>query len=218
MAFGAMGAVLLVLAFRIAVRAAARRPTGVPPAERPPRLDLEAHLKRLGERERHVLAKLLRREPVTRDTIAAFEERLTLGDRVADRVATFGGSWTFIMLFLALMMMWMTYNADTDTPWDPFPFILLNLVLSCLAALQAPVIMMSQNRQATKDRLDAQNDYQVNIKAEMEVTALHLKLDELREQHLADLATAQRQQRDVLARIENEVRALRAHAAGRDPA
>jgi uncharacterized membrane protein len=218
-AIGVVGAVLLVATSRVAARAAARRhPPDVQPVEKHPFLDLEAHLKRLGEHERRVLTKLLRREPVSRDAIAAFEKRLPIGDRIADRVARFGGSWTFILLFLALMSVWMAYNTETQTPWDPFPFILLNLALSCLAAMQAPVIMMSQNRQAIKDRLDAQNDYQVNIKAEMEVTALHLKLDELREQHLADLATAQRQQREVLARIENELQALRAHLIGQTPA
>jgi uncharacterized membrane protein len=120
---------------------------------------------------------------------------------VADRVASFGGSWTFIVLFLAAMAAWMLDNVEAARPFDPYPFILLNLVLSCLAALQAPIIMMSQNRQASKDRLDAQHDYEVNPKAEMEIMALHLKLDELREQHLTALAVAQAEQTKLLERL-----------------
>ena len=124
-----------------------------------------------------MLAKLLRREAVSRDP-AEREEALTLGERVADRVASFGGSWTFIFLFLAAMAAWIALN-DSAGAFDPYPFILLNLILSCLAALQAPVIMMSQNRQVAKDRLQAQHDYEVNLKAEMEIIGLHAKLDDL---------------------------------------
>jgi uncharacterized membrane protein len=95
----------------------------------------------------------------------------------------------------------MLRNVETTAPFDPYPFILLNLVLSCLAALQAPVIMMSQNRQAAKDRMDAQHDYEVNLKAEMEIMALHLKLDELREQQWAALMSVQERQLDLLQRL-----------------
>ena len=139
--------------------------------------DLEAQIGRLGVVERFVLAKLLRREPVSRDP-AEREEAPTLGERVADRVASFGGSWTFIFLFLAAMAVWIDLNGSAGA-FDPYPFILLNLILSCLAALQAPVIMMSQNRQAAKDRLQAQHDYAVNLKAEMEIIGRHAKLDDL---------------------------------------
>jgi uncharacterized membrane protein len=107
---------------------------------------------------------MLRRTRVTRDPNVVFDERLTFGERLADRVAAFGGSWTFIIIFLAAIAVWMLRNAETAVPFDPYPFILLNLVLSCVAALQAPIIMMSQNRQAAKDRLDAQHDYEVNLK------------------------------------------------------
>ena len=104
---------------------------------------------------------------------------------MADRVAAFGGSWTFIILFVIIMVAWMIYNLVSPQKFDVFPFIFLNLVLSCLAALQAPVIMMSQNRQSDKDRLNAQLDYEVNLKiSEMEVMALHTKVDELRERNL----------------------------------
>jgi uncharacterized membrane protein len=150
--------------------------------------DLEAQIGRLGMVERFVLAKLLRRQPVSSDP-AERDEEPTLGERVADRVASFGGSWTFIFLFLAAMAAWIGFNASAGE-FDPYPFILLNLILSCLAALQAPVIMMSQNRQATKDRLEAQHDYEVNLKAEMEIIALHAKLDDLLAQIVAKLPPA----------------------------
>ena len=103
-----------------------------------------------------------------------------LGERLADRVATFGGSWRFLGSFAAIMLIWIFGNAVLlSRPFDPYPFILLNLVLSCLAAIQAPVIMMSQNRQAQKDRESARHDYAINLKAELEVHLLHEKLDHL---------------------------------------
>jgi uncharacterized membrane protein len=122
----------------------------------------------------------------------------TLGERVADRVAAFGGSWPFIGLFLLMMVVWMIFNSRSAKPWDPFPFILLNLVLSCLAALQAPIIMMSQNRQAIRDRLDAKNDYEVNVVAEQQVLEVHRKLDELRAIQITELLELQRQQMEIL--------------------
>lgn len=109
---------------------------------------------------------------VSRNVLEEEEEHLTLGQRVADRVAAFGGSWPFIFTFGAIMATWMMINILRLANFDPYPFILLNLVLSTLAALQAPVIMMSQNRQSSKDKLLAENDYQVNLKAEMEIAAL----------------------------------------------
>jgi CRP/FNR family transcriptional regulator, cyclic AMP receptor protein len=110
------------------------------------------------------------------------DEKMTVGERVADLVARFGGSWTFIISFGVFLALWMAINTAwlLAAPPDPFPYIFLNLILSCLAALQAPVIMMSQNRQATKDRLQADQDYQVNIKAEFAIQQLHRKLDEMR--------------------------------------
>src|SRR6478672_4963089 len=113
-------------------------------------------------------------------------------------IARFGGSWKFIILFLVIIVAWISYNviAIGKKEFDPYPFILLNLLLSCVAALQAPVIMMSQNRQAAKDRTDAQHDYEVNMKAEMEIVALHLKLDELREKQWNRLVEMQKQQLD----------------------
>ena len=109
---------------------------------------------------------------VSRNVLEEEEEGLTFGQRVADRVAAFGGSWPFIFVFGSVMVVWMGVNIVSLAHFDPYPFILLNLLLSTLAALQAPVIMMSQNRQSTKDKLLAQNDYQVNLKAEMEIEGL----------------------------------------------
>jgi len=110
---------------------------------------------------------------VSRNVLEEAEEKLTFGQRVADRVAAFGGSWPFIILFGSMMMVWMGSNIVLlSKPFDPYPFILLNLALSTVAALQAPIIMMSQNRQSSKDKLLAENDYQVNLKAEMEIEAL----------------------------------------------
>jgi len=109
---------------------------------------------------------------VSRNVLEEEEEGLTFGQRVADRVAAFGGSWPFIFVFGSVMVVWMGVNIVSLAHFDPYPFILLNLLLSTLAALQAPVIMMSQNRQSSKDKLLAENDYQVNLKAEMEIAAL----------------------------------------------
>jgi uncharacterized membrane protein len=162
--------------------------------------NLEARLARLTERERHVLDKVLHRRTVARDTVAEFEQNFTFGERVADRIASFGGSWPFIAIFLGGMAVWMSWNVERPTAFDPYPFILLNLVLSCLAALQAPIIMMSQNRMAAKDRVDARHDYEVNLKAEMEIMALHAKFDEL---HMRQLESIERIERWLAERTSS---------------
>lgn len=167
-------------------------------------MDSNALLKQmqeLSERERRVIGSWLKRKPVSLDINQQFREQLTIGQRLADQVATFGGSWTFIFLFLAGMAVWMLLNADEGSAFDPFPFILLNLILSCLAALQAPVIMMSQNRQASKDRLEAHYDYEVNMKAEMEIMDLHAKLDKLRDAQWSELIALQQRQVELLEEI-----------------
>jgi uncharacterized membrane protein len=111
-------------------------------------------------------------QQVSRNVLQEEEEHLTFGQRIADRVASFGGSWPFIIIFGLIMTIWISINIVEMMKFDPYPFILLNLVLSTVAAIQAPIIMMSQNRQASKDKLLAENDYLVNRKAEMEITAL----------------------------------------------
>ena len=136
------------------------------------------------------------------DPNVAFDRQLTFGQRLADRVAAFGGSWSFIGIFLTGMLIWMAVNRDEVHPFDPYPYILLNLLLSCVAALQAPVIMMSQNRQAVRDRADAKIDYEVNLRAELQIVALHAKLDEARDKDLAKLAALLLGQEARLQRIE----------------
>lgn len=134
--------------------------------------------------EQHVLKHIREKRPISRNQHQEYSDTMTFGQKVADKVAAFGGSWPFIGLFVLFLVLWVGGNLlylllTQKKPFDPFPFILLNLFLSMLAAIQAPVIMMSQNRQAAHDRLDAQHDYEVNLKAELEIMALHHKLDEL---------------------------------------
>jgi uncharacterized membrane protein len=138
-------------------------------------------------------ADMLLRTRVARNPNEEIEDKATFGERIADKVAAFGGSWSFIFAFGAFMAIWMVVNvALAAGAWDEYPFILLNLMLSSLAALQAPVIMMSQNRQAAKDRIQADIEYEVNVKAELEVAHLHEKIDEMREDVLARLQRLER--------------------------
>ncbi len=159
----------------------------------------------LSAHEQSLVQHLAHGKPISRNTNRDFDDQLTFGQRIADKVAAFGGSWTFIMIFLAVMVSWIILNtvilAQRGGAFDPYPFILLNLVLSMIAALQAPVIMMSQNRQVAKDRLDASHDYAVNLKAELEIAALHEKLDTLREQQWAELVALQQEQIRLLTLI-----------------
>ena len=142
----------------------------------------------------------LLRSHVSRNANEEEEDRMTFGQRIADHVASFGGSWTFIIIFLVGMFVWMTINtAVLHRAFEPFPFILLNLLLSCLAALQAPVIMMSQNRQSSKDRLKSDLDYQVNMKAELEVAHLHRKMD-----HVYETIQAHWAEREQEKKTENK--------------
>jgi uncharacterized membrane protein len=140
---------------------------------------LEAERGELSALEKDVVESVRQQEVLSRDVNAAFDRDLTPGEHLADRVAEFGGSWRFIGSFGVFLVIWMAVNSAALLwrPWDPYPFILLNLILSCIAALQAPVIMMSQNRQEEKDRLRAENDYRVNLKAELEIRNLHAKMD-----------------------------------------
>jgi len=170
---------------------------------------LEAEYQKLSEIEHAVVSKITRRGRVSRVVHQDFDAGMTFGERVADRVAQFGGSWPFIGLFGAILVIWMLINTWllARHPFDPYPFILLNLVLSTLAAIQAPVIMMSQNRQAHKDRLQAQQDYEINLMAEIEIRDLHDKMDSLRFKQWHELWHIQKRQIELLehlcARTEN---------------
>ena len=145
-------------------------------------IDEIEELKSLTSPEAQELIRDLRPRLVTDDVYEEMEEHASFGDRMSDKLATLAGSWRFIICFSLLMAVWITVNGSLGSKaFDPFPFILLNLALSTLAALQAPVILMSQNRQATKDRAVAQNDYQVNLKSEVEIADLHRKVDTLTE-------------------------------------
>src|SRR6476659_889113 len=158
-----------------------------------------------GESEQRVVESLSRRLHISRDTNREFEESLTVGQRLADRIAIFGGSWTFILIFLAVLLAWVVLNTvvlgRVGRPFDPYPYVFLNLILSMLAALQAPVIMMSQNRHASKDRVAAEHDYEVNLKSELEILALHQKLDTLRERQWAELVAMQQEQIGLLTKL-----------------
>jgi uncharacterized membrane protein len=135
---------------------------------------------------------------------------MTFGQRIADKIATFGGSWTFILSFLAFILVWIGSNIYIllNKGFDPYPFILLNLILSCLAALQAPVIMMSQNRQEEKDRLRSKNDYMINLKSELELRILHDKMDHLIIHQQQDMMEMQQTQIEMLNEVTNAMKKL----------
>ncbi|MCL4532272.1 MAG: DUF1003 domain-containing protein [Actinobacteria bacterium] len=157
--------------------------------------------------EKRIAEKIRKRERVSKNVNVLHEERLTLGQKLADGLADVAGSWNFILGFLAMILLWIGVNSYLllERPWDPYPFILLNLLLSLVAGLQAPVIMMSQNRQETKDRIRAEHDYEVNLKAEMEIEQLHQKLDQLRETQWAQLVEMQQRQ---IALLEQQIKML----------
>jgi uncharacterized membrane protein len=147
---------------------------------------LRRDLTHLTDIEQRVVKSTAERTPLSHDPLKKAAAEMTLGARLADSIARIGGSWSFIIGFLVFLAAWAALNAWLlgAESFDPYPFIFLNLILSMLAALQAPVIMMSQNRQAEHDRIDAAHDYEVNLKAEIEIMALHEKLDELRHQEI----------------------------------
>jgi uncharacterized membrane protein len=156
----------------------------------------------LSSREQRVLSMFTKRQHVTRNANRSIDDGETFGDRVADRVARFGGSWLFILLFIAGLAGWIALNTlmagRSGHVFDAYPFIFLNLILSMVAALQAPIILMSQNRQATRDRISASLDYEVNLKSEIEIMALHEKLDALKIDHLEQMLA---RQHDELCRL-----------------
>ena len=154
----------------------------------------------LSDLEKQVLESLAREETVSENTEEEYEDERTFGERAADVVADFGGSWNFIGAFALVLVVWMAFNiwVVASAVFDPYPFILLNLVLSCLAAVQAPIIMMSQKRQEAKDRLRSENDYKVNLKAELEIRHLHDKVDHIITRQWERLAEIQQIQLEIL--------------------
>lgn len=167
-------------------------------------VDLEA----LPEPEQRVIHHYGERRHISRNTNREFEKEWTFGQRLADQVATFGDSWMLIIIFAAILLAWVLLNsfilARRGDSFDPYPYILLNLFLSMLAAIQAPVILMSRSRQAAKDRVDAAHDYEVNLKAELEILSLHEKLDKLREKKWGELLSLQQEQIQLLAQLLKE--------------
>jgi uncharacterized membrane protein len=150
--------------------------------------------------EQEVVQSLADHETLAENIEAEFEVQRTLGERLSDHLASFGGSWTFILIFFFVLLVWMVFNLiiiEQDR-FDPYPFILLNLVLSCLAAIQAPIIMMSQKRQESKDRLRSENDYRVNLKAELEIRHLHEKIDHILTRQWERLAEIQQIQLELM--------------------
>lgn len=165
---------------------------------------LEEDKGELSDLEDKVLQSLQAEELLSKNVNTEFESRLTFGQRMADKIAEFGGSWRFIGIFALVLVVWIFINVSVllfRHPFDPYPFILLNLILSCLAAIQAPVIMMSQNRQESRDRLRAEHDYQVNLKAELEIRALNEKVDQLRRQQWQRLLEIQQVQMDLIEEL-----------------
>ena len=142
---------------------------------------IETERGELSDLEKEVVNSLASHEILSMHVDQEYDSTLTFGQRLSDKIASFGGSWRFIIIFFCILVFWVSVNSLilAFKPFDPYPFILLNLILSCLAAIQAPIIMMSQNRQEAKDRLRASHDYQVNLKAELEIRQLHQKLDHL---------------------------------------
>ncbi|MEO5793976.1 MAG: DUF1003 domain-containing protein [Rhodoferax sp.] len=155
-----------------------------------------------------VASYIAKHKHIARNTASDLDDDTAFGARAADAVASFGGSWTFILLFMAVLVVWVVLNVVLLARWnavfDPYPFILLNLFLSMLAAVQAPIILMSQNRQATKDRLHAEHDYEVNLKAELEIMLLHEKIDALRQGQWAELLEIQKEQLQLLAHLKDK--------------
>jgi uncharacterized membrane protein len=167
---------------------------------------LESEKGELTVLEHEVVESLRKHELLSANVDAEFEQKWSFGERLADKIATFGGSWSFLIIFGVFLMIWIGINSLVLLwrPVDPYPYILLNLVLSCLAAIQAPIIMMSQNRQEAKDRLRSQHDYQVNLKAELEIRILHEKLDHLLSHQWERLVEIQEVQLDLLSELRQK--------------
>ncbi len=169
---------------------------------------LQDELGELTTLDKEVIESLQQHELLSENIEHQFERKLTFGERLSDRIAEFGGSWKFIIFFGVVLLGWIALNAFAfaNHGYDPYPFILLNLILSCLAALQAPVIMMSQNRAQARDRLQAENDYKVNLKAELEIRHLHEKIDHLLRRQYQRLFEIQQIQIELLEELGSKNR------------
>jgi uncharacterized membrane protein len=169
---------------------------------------LEEEKGQLTSFDKEVLESIINKDLLSKNVNQDFDEKLTLGERLSDNIAQFGGSWTFISLFGFFLIVWMIINVVVITvhPFDPYPFILLNLILSCIAAIQAPIIMMSQNRQEDKDRKRATHDYQVNLKAEIEIRQINDKIDHLMLQQGQKMLEIQEIQVELMEEISSKLK------------
>jgi len=167
---------------------------------------LEDEIGELSALDHEVIESLQQHEILSSDISKQFEKRLTFGERLSDQIAEFGGSWKFLISFGVVLLAWIAVNGVVLAmrAFDPYPFILLNLILSCLAAVQAPIIMMSQNRQEARDRLRAENDYKVNLKAELEIRHLHEKIDHLLRRQYNRLFEIQQIQIELLEELSRK--------------
>ncbi|HOX83498.1 MAG TPA: DUF1003 domain-containing protein [Chryseolinea sp.] len=171
---------------------------------------LKEEVGELSHLEQEVVKSINENELLSENIESKIDADLKLGDRIADKIATFGGSWTFIISFFLFIIFWIIGNIYllVASPFDPFPFILLNLLLSCLAAIQAPIIMMSQNRKETKDRQRSEHDYIINLKAELEIRQLHEKIDHMilqQNQHLLEIQQLQVDlMEDILTKLNHK--------------
>jgi uncharacterized membrane protein len=160
----------------------------------------------LSELDEQVINSIRNQELVSHNINTEYDQLLTAGERLSDKLADFGGSWRFIIIFAVILVLWIVLNSIVLLlkPFDPYPFIFLNLILSCLAAIQAPIIMMSQNRQEVRDRLHAEHDYRINLKAELEIRNLHDKIDHLLTNQWQRLLEIQEIQMDLLEEISHK--------------
>jgi len=158
--------------------------------------------------EQEVINSIHESDLLSSNPNSEYLERTSTGDKIADKVAKFGGSWSFIIIFFVMLVVWILINTYIliFRSFDPYPFILLNLILSCMAAIQAPIIMMSQNRQETKDRMRSENDYKVNLKAEIEIRTLHEKIDHLLLEQWSRMMKIQEVQLDMLEDLSKDIK------------
>jgi uncharacterized membrane protein len=171
----------------------------------------KSEYEKLTKQEQHVAHHINERTPISENVIQDYSEQLTFGQKMADNVASFGGSWAFIIIFMVVLIAWIILNSFIliklgSGSFDPYPYIFLNLILSMLAAIQAPIIMMSQNRQAYKDRLSAEHDYEVNLKSELEIIALHEKVDSLKQEQWRELISIQEEQLKLLGQLVEDLK------------
>jgi uncharacterized membrane protein len=166
--------------------------------------DEDEHLSKL----HHIVEETMKEEQlIVNNLLNPPKEIMTRGQSISDKVARFGGSWKFIILFSIILTVWIIFNvfSSKKDSFDPYPFILMNLILSCIAAMQAPIIMMSQNRQEEKDRIRSENDYLINLKAEMEIRGLHQKMDLLLEDQIKSLYKTQVKQFELLEEMRLKI-------------